>query len=137
MINDAFLIRATQSIAVIRRVSVLELVIAGATSNRAGLLVAVLLGGDYFLDFMPTDWLLERFIPPEFMVPETAATSLIQTAQHDTTAFIVGAFALILFFGIAGWGLSIIASVVRFFDFTCRMCRSSNPSCDAGWVWHR
>jgi putative membrane protein len=118
MIDDGLLGRTAPPIAVIRRVPLLDLVIAGATSNRAGLLVAVLLGGDYFLDFMPTDWLLERLIPPEFMVPETAATSLIQTAQHDTTAFIVGAFALILFFGIAGWGLSIVASVVRFFDFT-------------------
>ena len=117
MIDDDLPTRATQSIAVVRRVSVLELVIAGATSNRAGLLVAVLLGGDYFLDFMPTDWLLGRFIPPELMVPETAANSLIQAAQHDAVAFIVGAFALILFFGLAGWGLSIVASVVRYFDF--------------------
>ena len=118
MTDDGAFALASQPFAVVHRATVLDLVIAGATSNRAGLLVAALLGGDYFLDFMPTDWLLGRFIPPEFMAPETAVNSLIQTAQHDTSAFIVGAFALILFFGLAGWGLSMIASVVRYFDFT-------------------
>jgi putative membrane protein len=117
MIDDGAGVQATPSVAVVRRVSVLNLVIAGATSNRAGLLVAALLGGDYFLDFMPTDWLLARFIPPEYMAPETAAESLIQTAQHDTVAFVIGAGALVLFFGLAGWGLSIVGSVVRYFDF--------------------
>ena len=106
-----------QPLSVKLRVPVLDLVIAGATSNRAGLLVAALLGGDYFLDFMPTDWLLARFIPPEYMAPEAAAESLIQTAQHDTVAFAIGAVALLLFFGLAGWGLSIVANVVRYFDF--------------------
>ncbi len=117
MIDGEARVRPTQSMGVIHRVSVLDLVIAGATSNSAGLLVAALLGGDYFLDFMPTDWLLKRLIPPEFMAPDTAAESLIQTAQHDPVAFVVGAAALVLFFGLAGWGLSIVASVIRYFDF--------------------
>ncbi|MEE9133468.1 MAG: PH domain-containing protein [Gemmatimonadota bacterium] len=102
---------------VVHRATVLDLVIAGATSNRAGLLVAALLGGDYFLDFMPTDWLLGRFIPPELMAPEAAVNSLVQTAQHNIRAFIVGLSALTLFFVLAGWGLSVLASVMRFFDF--------------------
>jgi putative membrane protein len=104
----------------IRRVSLTDLVIAGATSNRAGLLVAALLGGDYFLDVVPTDWLLTRVLPPEMLQPDTAASSLVQTAQHDLRAFAVGLFLLTLFFGLAGWGLSILASVIRFFDFTIR-----------------
>jgi putative membrane protein len=102
---------------VVHRATLLDLVIAGATSNRAGLLVAALLGGDYFLGFMPTDWLLGRFIPPELMAPEAAVNSLIQTAQHNVRAFIIGLLALTLFFVLAGWGLSVLASVMRFFDF--------------------
>lgn len=102
---------------VVHRATILDLVIAGATSNRAGLLVAALLGGDYFLDFMPTDWLLGRFIPPELMAPEAAVNSLVQTAQHNIRAFIIGLSALTLFFVLAGWGLSVLASVMRFFDF--------------------
>lgn len=103
---------------VVQRVGLKDLVIAGATSNRAGLLVAALLGGDYFLDILPTEWLLRRIVPAEFMEPEAAVTSLVQTAQHDLRAFAIGLFALTLFFGLAGWGLSILASVIRFFDFT-------------------
>jgi len=103
---------------VLRRVSLGELVIAGATSNRAGLLVAALLGGDYFLDFMPTDWLLSRFIPPELMAPETAVKGLVQMAQHNVQAFLIGLFVLTLFFGLAGWAISILTSVMRYFDFT-------------------
>lgn len=102
---------------VVHRATLLDLVIAGATSNRAGLLVAALLGGDYFLGFMPTDWLLGRFIPPELMAPEAAVNSLLQTAQHNVRAFIIGLLALTLFFVLAGWGLSVLASVMRFFDF--------------------
>jgi putative membrane protein len=96
----------------------LDLVIAGATSNRAGLLMAALLGGDYFLEIVPTDWLLRRFLPPELLTPETAANTLVQAAQQDLRAFLIGAIVLTIFFGIAGWGLSIMTSVVRFFDFT-------------------
>ncbi|KPK65360.1 MAG: hypothetical protein AMS21_04890 [Gemmatimonas sp. SG8_38_2] len=103
---------------VLRRVSLGELVIAGATSNRAGLLFAALLGGDYFLDFMPTDWLLSRFIPPELMAPETAVNGLVQMAQHDVRAFLLGLIVLTLFFALAGWAISILTSVMRYFDFT-------------------
>ncbi|MGD8867315.1 MAG: PH domain-containing protein [Gemmatimonadales bacterium] len=103
---------------VVQRVGLKDLVIAGATSNRAGLLVAALLGGDYFLDILPTEWLLRQIVPPELMEPEAAVNSLVQTAQHDLRAFAIGLFALTLFFGLAGWGLSILASVIRFFDFT-------------------
>lgn len=103
---------------VVQRVTLKDLVIAGATSNRVGLLVAALLGGNYFLDILPTDWLLRKVLPPELMEPEAAVNSLVQTAQHDLRAFAIGLVALTLFFGLAGWGLSIIASVIRFFDFT-------------------
>lgn len=103
---------------VVQRVGLKDLVIAGATANRAGLLVAALLGGDYFLDILPTEWLLRQIVPPELMEPEAAVSSLVQTAQHDIRAFAIGLFALILFFGLAGWGLSILGSVIRFFDFT-------------------
>ncbi len=103
---------------VVQRVAVKELIIAGATSNRAGLLVAALLGGDYFLDILPTDWLLRKILPAELMQPEAAVTSLVETAQHDLGVFTIGVIALVLFFGLAGWGLSVLASVIRFFDFT-------------------
>jgi putative membrane protein len=108
----------------VRRVGLIDLVIAGATSNRAGLLVAALLGGDYFLDVLPTDWLLARVLPPEMLQPEAAANSLVQAAQQDLRAFAIGLLLLMLFFGLAGWGLSILASVIRFFDFTIKQ-RSS------------
>ncbi len=103
---------------VVQRVTVTDLIIAGATSNRAGLLVAALLGGDYFLDFLPTDWLLQQILPSELMQPEAAVTSLVETARHDLRAFAIGVVVLILFFGLAGWGLSVLASVMRFYDFT-------------------
>jgi putative membrane protein len=67
---------------------------------------------------MPTEWLLRRFLPPELMTPETAAQSLVETAQHDLRTFLIVLSVLVLFFGLAGWGLSILASVVRFFEFT-------------------
>ena len=101
-----------------RRVSLLDLAIAGATSNRAGVLVGVLLGGNYFFDFMPTDWLLRRFLPPELLAPEAAVESLVTLAQHDLQAAITGVAVLALLFAVAGWALSVLASVVRFFDFT-------------------
>jgi putative membrane protein len=103
---------------VVQRVAVTDLVIAGATSNRAGLLVAALLGGDYFFDILPTDWLLRKILPPELIQPEAAVTSLVETAQHDLHAFAIGVVVLVLFFGLAGWGLSVLASVIRFYDFT-------------------
>lgn len=102
----------------VHRTSLLDLVIAGATSNRAGLLVAGLLGGDYLLDFMPTDWLVQRFVSPELVEAEAAVNSLLQSARHDVGMFILGVFALVLFFALAGWGLSVFLSVVRYFDFT-------------------
>ena len=101
----------------VRRVSVTELAIAGATSNRAGLLVGALLGGDYFFDFMPTDWLLRRFLPPELVAPETAVEGLVEIARRDVQTFFAGLVALVLFFGLAGWAISILGSVVRFFQF--------------------
>ncbi len=104
--------------AVVRRSSITDLVVAGATSNRAGLLFAALLGGDYFFEFMPTDWLLRRFLPPELVEPGAAVTALVETAQRDVQAFITGLFVVSIFFALAGWGLSILASVLRFFNFT-------------------
>ncbi len=101
----------------VRSVSVTELAIAGATSNRAGLLVGALLGGDYFFDFMPTDWLFRRFLPPELVAPETAVEGLVEIAQRDVQAFFAGLIALVLFFGLAGWAISILGSIVRFFQF--------------------
>lgn len=101
-----------------RRVSLLDLAIAGATSNRAGVLVGVLLGGNYFFDFMPTDWLLRRFLPPELLAPEAAVESLVTLARHDLQAAVTGLAVLALLFAVAGWALSVLDSVVRFFDFT-------------------
>jgi putative membrane protein len=103
-----------------RRSGIGELVIAGATSNRAGVLVGVLFGGDFLFDFMPTDWILGRVLPPELLEPGSSATSLIESAQHDVRGFVLGAFLLTLFFGLAGWAVSIIASVVRHFNFTLK-----------------
>ena len=89
----------------VHRTSLLDLVVAGATSNRAGLLVAGLLGGDYLLDFMPTDWLVQRFVPPELVEAEAAVNSLLQSARHDVGMFLLGVFAFILFFALAGWAV--------------------------------
>ncbi len=100
------------------RVTPLELVIAGATSNRAGLLVGALLGGDFLFDLVPTDWLLRRFLPPELFAPETAVNGMLQIAQRDLQAFLLGLGVLIAFFGLAGWAISILTSVVRYFDFS-------------------
>lgn len=102
------------------RVGLIDLIIAGATSNRAGVLVGALLGGDYMFDFMPTDWLLRRFLRPELVEPGAAVDSLVETASHDVGAFITVLFVLGIAFAVAGWGLSVAASVARFFDFTLR-----------------
>ncbi|NIR42718.1 MAG: PH domain-containing protein [Gemmatimonadetes bacterium] len=103
-----------------RQVGLLDLVIAGATSNRAGVLVGALLGLDYVFGVVPTDWLLRRVMPPELLAPETAANALVEAAGRDLSAFLVGLAALTIFFGVAGWGLSILMSVVRYFGFTLR-----------------
>ncbi len=100
--------------------SPLDLAIAGATSNRAGVLVGALLGGDYLFDFMPTDRILARFLPPEYLESGAAVESLVNTVQHDMRAFFTGLFVLGLFFAVAGWGVSVLASVARFFDFSLR-----------------
>lgn len=104
----------------VHHVSPLKLAIAGATSNRAGFLVGVLFGGDYLFNFMPTDRILGRFLPPEYLESGQAVESLVQTAQQDMQAFITGLFVLGIIFGVAGWGVSILASVIRYFDFTLR-----------------
>ena len=101
-----------------RRLSLLDLAIAGMTSNRAGVLVGVLLGSDYAFQFMPTDWVLARFLPTELRQPQAAVESLYQAWQHDLGAFLTGLAVLSILFGLAGWGLSVLASVIRFFDFT-------------------
>ena len=95
----------------------LDLIIAGATSNRAGVLLGALLGGDLFLDILPTDWILARALPPELMQPDAAAQSLYQAAQRNLSAFFLGIFMLAVFFALAGWATSIAASLVRYFDF--------------------
>jgi putative membrane protein len=104
----------------VHHVAPLQLMIAGATSNRAGLLVGLLLGGDYLFDFMPTDRILARFLPPEYLGSGQAVGSLVQAAQQDMQAFLTGLLVLAIIFGIAGWGVSVLASLVRFFDFTLR-----------------
>lgn len=103
-----------------RRVTPLELAVAGATANRAGLLVGLLLGGDYLFDFVPTDWFLQRLLPPELVEPGTAVNSLVQAAQQDLRAFLTGLVVLMLFFALAGWAISVVLSVIRYFDFTLR-----------------
>jgi len=112
-----------QSPAVEHRVGVLDLVIAGATANRAGLLVGALLGGDIFLDIAPTDWILRRVLPPELLEPGAAAESLYRTAQQSVSTFLLGVFLLAIFFILAGWAVSVAASVVRYFDF----CLKEHP----------
>lgn len=109
---------ATES--ALHHVSPLKLMIAGATSNRAGFLVGLIFGGDYLFDFMPTDKILSRFLPPEYLESGQAVESLVQTAQQDMQAFLTGLFVLGIIFGVAGWGVSVLASVMRFFDFTLR-----------------
>ncbi|MGD2152103.1 MAG: PH domain-containing protein [Gemmatimonadales bacterium] len=114
-------VRATPAAAsTVHHVTPLQLVIAGATSNRAGFLVGLLFGGDYLFDFMPTDRILARFIPPQYLESGQAVEGLIQTAQSDMQAFLTGLFVLGIIFGVAGWAVSILASVVRYFDFTLR-----------------
>lgn len=103
---------------IVRRSSLLDLVVAGATSNRAGVLFAALLGGDYVFEFMPTDWLLRRFLAPELVQPDAAVRVLIETAERDVQAFVTGLAVVSVFFALAGWGLSVALSVVRYFDFT-------------------
>jgi putative membrane protein len=104
----------------LHHVSPLKLMVAGATSNRAGFLVGLLLGGDYLFDFMPTDRILARFLPPEYLESGQAVESLVQTAQQDMQAFLTGLFVIGIIFGVAGWGVSVLASVIRYFDFTLR-----------------
>ncbi len=104
----------------VHHVSPLQLAIAGATSNRAGFLVGLLFGGDYLFDFMPTDRILARFLPPEYLESGQAVESLVQTAQQDMQAFLTGLLVLGIIFGVAGWGVSVMASVMRYFDFTLR-----------------
>ncbi|UCC73450.1 MAG: PH domain-containing protein [Gemmatimonadota bacterium] len=104
----------------LHRATPLQLAIAGATSNRAGVLVGALLGGDYLFNFMPTDRILGRFLPPEYVESGAAVQSLVETIQHDMGAFFVGVFVLGIFFGLAGWAVSVFASVIRYFDFTLR-----------------
>ncbi len=117
---DDVLPQPTAAESALHHVSPLQLMIAGATSNRAGFLVGLLFGGDYLFDFMPTDRILGRFLPPEYLESGQAVESLVQTAQQDMQAFLTGLFVLGIIFGVAGWGVSILASVVRFFDFTLR-----------------
>lgn len=100
-----------------KRIGLLDLIIAGATSNRAGLLVGLLFGGDFVFDFMPTDWLLGRVIPERYLETEVAVQTLIEAARSDFRAFIIGAAALGVVFGLAGWGASILLSVIRYFGF--------------------
>ena len=103
-----------------RRMTLLDLAIAGATSNRAGVLVGALFGLDYVFGILPTDWLLRRVLPAELLAPEAAANALAAAAQRDVQSFLVGLGALALFFGVAGWGLSVLTSVVRYYRFTLR-----------------
>ena len=100
-----------------RRISLLDLIIAGATSNRAGLLFGVLLGGDVIFDFVPTDWLLGRILPPAYQETDAAVRALVETARGDFETFMVGVALLGALFALLGWGLSIILSVGRYFDF--------------------
>ncbi len=103
-----------------RRVGLLDLAIAGATSNRAGVLFGFLFGLDYAFDIVPTDWLLRRVLPEELLAPEAAANALAEVAQRDFRAFIIGLATLMLFFAVAGWGFSILMTVIRYFGFTLR-----------------
>ncbi len=100
-----------------KRIGLVDLAIAGATSNRAGLLVGVLFGGDFVFDFMPTEWLLGRVIPERYLETEVAVQTLIEAAQSDFRAFLIGASALAVLFGLAGWGASVLLSVIRYYGF--------------------
>ena len=102
----------------VRRLSLLDLAIAGATSNRVGVLVGALFGGNFIFDFMPTDRLLRRVLPPKLVDSAPGFESLVDVASHDFQAFLAGAAALALVFGLAGWAISVLASALRYFDFT-------------------
>jgi putative membrane protein len=43
---------------------------------------------------------------------------LIETAERDVQAFLTGLAVISIFFALAGWGLSVALSVIRYFDFT-------------------
>ncbi len=102
----------------VRRLSLLDLAIAGATSNRVGVLVGALFGGDFIFGFMPTDRLLRRVLPPELINSAPGFESLVDVASRDFQAFLAGAAALALVFGLVGWAISVLASALRYFDFT-------------------
>lgn len=101
-----------------RHIGVTELAIAGATSNRAGVIVGLLFGGNAIFDIIPTDWLLRRLVPAQYLQTDAAVKALVESAQSDFRTFILGAASLALAFGLLGWGASILLSILRYFEFT-------------------
>ena len=88
------------------RLSPAQLALAGATANEAGLIVAALAGASQIFDDLPVwDWApIER---------------LVTRIPHDTamgTALSI-LFVLAALF-VVGWVLSVVGSVVGYFDFT-------------------
>lgn len=95
-----------------------DLVIAGATSNRAGVIFGALFGGDIFFGFVPTDWLLRPWLPPELLQEGTGLELLIRAAEHGVDTFLTALWVTGVMFALTGWALSVLASALRYFNFT-------------------
>lgn len=106
--------------AVVRRSPFRDLVIAGATSNRAGVLFGAIFGGDFLFGFVPTDWLLRRWIPPDLLGPETGLELLIRAADHGLETFLTTLWVTGVLFALTGWALSVLASALQYYGFTLR-----------------
>jgi putative membrane protein len=83
----------------------LDLVVAGATANEAGVIAAAAFGLLQFVDRVPLPW-LQRLNPAALLEGRTAAA---------VATLVVG---VVLLFVLVGWVISIVGSVVRYHGFT-------------------
>lgn len=90
------------------RLSVADLVIAGATSNEAGLIAAGLATGVEILDDLGGMQRMDAWL----------RTALEQGESLGVTGALLMGTALVLGFIVLGWLVSIVATVVRFYGFT-------------------
>ncbi|HSJ63540.1 MAG TPA: PH domain-containing protein [Gemmatimonadaceae bacterium] len=83
-----------------------ELAVAGATANEAGLIAAALVGALQFADDLP--------LPLERYLPDVEAWFTQQSLAG--TVLLVAALMVVLI--VIGWVVSIVGSVVGYYDFT-------------------
>ncbi len=88
---------------VITKLAPRDLIIAGATANHAGLLVAALAGAFQFIDDLP--------------FPEWASRQLGQLAFDEFSSAITIGLVMIAILLVSGWILSIAGSLVGYYDF--------------------